>query len=94
VFFRAETFGKAWLILRGMFGANAAAVPILPTMHLTMVTVIVAGIVLAHWWMRERTLEAAIARVPAVVLSVVWAVMAFAIVVSQGAGNAFIYFQF
>ena len=59
-----------------------------------LTAVIVGGIVMAHWWMRKRTLESAIAQVPAAVLSGVWALMAFAIVIAQGAGNAFIYFQF
>ena len=35
-----------------------------------------------------------LARVPAVVLSAVLALMAFASVIAQGTGNAFIYFQF
>ena len=94
VFFRADSFGKAWLLLSGMVGANAQAVPILPTAHLVMVTVIIAGIVFTHWRMREQTLETALARVPAVVLSGAWALMLFTIVIAQGAGNAFIYFQF
>jgi alginate O-acetyltransferase complex protein AlgI len=94
VFFRAHTFAKAWLMLGGMLGGNAKAVPILPTVHLTMVAVIVVGTVFTHWLMRDRTLEAAIARVPATALSGVWALMLFAIVISQGTGNAFIYFQF
>jgi alginate O-acetyltransferase complex protein AlgI len=94
VFFRADSFGKAWLLLSGMFGANAKAVPILPTVHLTMVALIVAGIVFTHWRMRTQTLETAIAGVPPVVLSGVWALMLFAIVIAQGAGSAFIYFQF
>ena len=94
VFFRAHSFPKAWLVLGGMFGRNATSVPILPTVHLVMVTLIVAGIVCAHWLMRSRTLESAVARMPAMVLSATWALMAFAIVIAQGAGNAFIYFQF
>ncbi|HJT96972.1 MAG TPA: MBOAT family O-acyltransferase, partial [Rhodanobacteraceae bacterium] len=94
VFFRAKSFGKAWTVLRGMFGFNADAAPILPTVHLVMVVAIVFAIVLAHWLMRARTLESAIARAPAAMVSVVWAAMAFAIVIAQGAGNAFIYFQF
>jgi alginate O-acetyltransferase complex protein AlgI len=94
VFFRAKSFGKAWLVLNGMFGLNATAEPILPTVHLVMVALIVGGIVLAHWYMRERTLESAVARVPAPVLSLTWALMLFAIVIAQGTGNAFIYFQF
>ena len=94
VFFRADSFAKAWLVLAGMFGQNANAVPILPTVHLVMVALIVGGIVCAHWLMRNRTLESAIARVPAMVLSGTWALMLFAIVIAQGEGNAFIYFQF
>jgi alginate O-acetyltransferase complex protein AlgI len=94
VFFRAKTFGKAWLVLQGMFGFNVAAKPILPTVHLVMVTAIVGGLVIAHWLMRARTLESTIARVPALLLSSVWALMLFAIVIAQGTGSAFIYFQF
>jgi alginate O-acetyltransferase complex protein AlgI len=44
--------------------------------------------------MRERTLESMVARVPSPVLAGAWGLMAFAIVISQGSGNAFIYFQF
>jgi alginate O-acetyltransferase complex protein AlgI len=35
-----------------------------------------------------------VARAPAVAVCLVWALMAFAIIAAQGAGNAFIYFQF
>jgi alginate O-acetyltransferase complex protein AlgI len=63
-------------------------------MHLTMVAAIVAGLVFTHWRMRDQTLEMAIARMPVAVLSGIWALMLFAIVISQGSGNAFIYFQF
>ena len=94
VFFRAHSFGKAWVVLRGMFGGNAASEPILDTVYLVTVTTIIIGIVTAHWLMRSRTLESAVARTPATLLPVVWALMAFAIVISQGTGNAFIYFQF
>ena len=77
-----------------MFGAHSEAAPILPTMQLTMVTLIVGGIVLAHWSMRGRTLEMAVATVRPMMLAGIWASMAFAIVIAQAAGNAFIYFQF
>jgi len=94
VFFRADSFSKAWLVLNGMFGLNVAAVPILPSVHLVMVALIVGGIVFTHWQMRNQTLETAIVRVPAMLLAGVWGLMLFAIVIAQGAGNAFIYFQF
>ncbi|MDR7135370.1 alginate O-acetyltransferase complex protein AlgI [Lysobacter niastensis] len=94
VFFRSRGFGQAWSVLQGMFGGNAEAGPILSTAHLTMVALIVAGIVAAHWLMRARTLEAMLADRHPVPLSAALGVMAFAIVAAQGAGNAFIYFQF
>lgn len=94
VFFRAKTFGKAWVVLRGMFGRSGTAKPILNTFSLLAVLVIVGGMVLTHWLMRGRTLESVIARAPAALVCVVWALLAFAIVIAQGAGSAFIYFQF
>jgi hypothetical protein len=44
--------------------------------------------------MRARTLEAVVARAPALAVCAVWALMAFAIIIAQGTGSAFIYFQF
>ncbi len=94
VFFRAHSFGKAWSVLRGMAGGNVAAVPILPTMYLVTTALIVGGLVLAHWLMRERTLESMLQRAPALPVSAALGAMLFTIVIAQGAGNAFIYFQF
>ena len=94
VFFRAKTFGKAWIVLRGMAGQNAGTLPILSTFNLLSVGVIVGGILITHWLMRSRTLESVVARAPALLVSAVWALMAFAIVIAQGDGSAFIYFQF
>jgi alginate O-acetyltransferase complex protein AlgI len=94
VFFRAKTFGKAWSVLGGMLGQNAQTKPILATPLLMFVAVIVSGIVLTHWLMRARTLEYVVARTHPVAICAVWALMVFAIVIAQGSGNAFIYFQF
>ena len=94
VFFRAKTFDIAWRTLRGMVGANEGAGPILPAIDLAAVALIVGGIVATHWAMRDRTLESVIARTPAIVLATIWACLAFAIIIEQGSGSAFIYFQF
>jgi alginate O-acetyltransferase complex protein AlgI len=94
VFFRAKTFGRAWSVLSGMAGQNASARPILATFSLLSAALIVGALVLTHWLMRARTLESVIARVPAVAVCLIWALMAFAIVIAQGSGSAFIYFQF
>ena len=94
MFFRAKTFGTAWRTLKGMLGLNADAAPILPAVDLVAVALIVGGIVVTHWLMRARTLESVLARTPASVLAAIWACLAFAIVIEQGSGNAFIYYQF
>ena len=94
VFFRAKTFAKAALVLRGMLGLNGHAAPILPGVELLLVATIIGGMLLTHWLMRAHTLESMLARVPVPVLTGTWAALVFAILVEQGAGNAFIYFQF
>jgi alginate O-acetyltransferase complex protein AlgI len=94
VFFRAKTFSKAWIVLRGMAGQNEGARPILATFSLMSAAAIVGTLVLTHWLMRARTLESVIARTPAAAVCALWAFMAFGIVIAQGSGNAFIYFQF
>ncbi|HST27416.1 MAG TPA: MBOAT family O-acyltransferase [Rudaea sp.] len=94
VFFRAKTFDKAWIVLRGMAGTNAGAKPILESFYLISVAVIVGGLLLTHWFMRARTLEGVVARAHPAAIGAVWALLAFAIVAAQGEGESFIYFQF
>ncbi|WP_426106880.1 MBOAT family O-acyltransferase [Massilia sp. TSP1-1-2] len=94
VFFRAHTFGGAWTILNGMAGMNDKAGPLLPTAQLVTTGAIVGSIFLVHWAMRGTTLENVLTRVPAPIIALGWGLMAFAIIIAQGAGNAFIYFQF
>jgi alginate O-acetyltransferase complex protein AlgI len=94
VFFRAKDFGAAWQMLRGMSGQNGTAKPILDTMFLVVVALVVAGIVISHWLMRKQTLESMLTRAHPTLVAMMWGTMIFAIIISQGTGNAFIYFQF
>ena len=94
VFFRAKAFDKAWSILTAMSGLNANGVPLLAGVYLATTGLIVTSLVGAHWVMRERTLEATLAKLhPAVIVGGL-TLMSFAIVIEHGAGNGFIYFQF
>ena len=94
VFFRAKEFGTCWQLLRGMIGLNAGSKPVLDTVFLIMVPLIVGGIVLTHWLMRDRTLESMLSRARPAVVAAAMGLMIFTIAISQGTGNAFIYFQF
>ena len=77
-----------------MLGAHAGVEPILPTMRLVTVALIIVGIVCAHWRLRQRTLEEVVVETRPLLLSGALGLMLFAIVIAQGEGNAFIYFQF
>jgi alginate O-acetyltransferase complex protein AlgI len=94
VFFRAGDFGSASRILAGMFGLAGDAPAVLPTIYMIKTVVIVAGIVTVQWLMRKRELEDVVARTPWWVTGVVTAAMLFAVIIAQGSGEAFIYFQF
>ncbi|MGH8251278.1 MAG: MBOAT family O-acyltransferase [Steroidobacteraceae bacterium] len=94
VFFRAETFGVASRVLAGMFGLGGVAPPVLPTIYMIKASVIVAGIIMVQWLMRQRELEDVVSRTPWWLTGLVCAAMLFAVIIAQGSGEAFIYFQF
>lgn len=94
VFFRAHSFERAGTILQGMAGLNGAAEPILPTYFVVSALLVVTALFTTHWLMRKTTLESMLSRAPAMLVAPALALMAFAIIISQGTGNAFIYFQF
>ena len=50
--------------------------------------------ILAHWSLRDISIEHAVERLPRWLVTTVWTVMACAIILTQGNSNAFIYFQF
>jgi alginate O-acetyltransferase complex protein AlgI len=94
VFFRAHDFGAAARMLAGMFGFSGEAPAVLPTIYMIKAGVIVAGIVTVQWLMRKRELEDVVARTPWWLTGLVCAAMLFAVIIAQGSGEAFIYFQF
>lgn len=94
VFFRAHSFGAAGQILAAMSGRHPTAPALLPTIYLMQVPACVLGIVTVHWLMRERTIEQVVGRTPWRLAAVAWSLMLVLVIVTQGSGNAFIYFQF
>ena len=94
VFFRAETFTIAFTLLASMFGGHVGAPGVLAPIYILYTLVIVGGILAAHWTMRERTLASVVDRTPAWLLMVATGLMLFAVIIEQGTGDAFIYFQF
>lgn len=94
VFFRADDFAAAWTLLRSMFGAGDEGIMVLTTTSILTVFLVYFGIMISHWLMRGTTHEALVERTPWWGVAVVWAFMIVAIILAQGGGDAFIYFQF
>jgi alginate O-acetyltransferase complex protein AlgI len=94
VFFRAKDFTVASNMLTSMAGLAAKPVPMIALLPMIYAVVIIAGILATHWAMRDKTVEIAVERTPAWLLTGMLGIMAIAIVAEQGKGSAFIYFQF
>jgi D-alanyl-lipoteichoic acid acyltransferase DltB (MBOAT superfamily) len=94
VFFRATDFTTASRLVRAMAGGLPGGGPLLTTRELLQVGGVTVGLLLAHWTLRETTFEAVVARRPRWLIAGVWTLMLSAIILTQGSGNAFIYFQF
>jgi alginate O-acetyltransferase complex protein AlgI len=94
VYFRAANFETASRLLAGMFGRHATGDAILATREILQIATVTFFLLLAHWKLRDISLEHAVARLPRFVVGTAWFLMACAIILTQGNSNAFIYFQF
>jgi alginate O-acetyltransferase complex protein AlgI len=94
VLFRAKTLSSALSMLGAMAGLHTHAIAVLPTIKILETIICLVGLLLTHWYMRDRTLEEVVAEASPVFVAAAWACMAFVIVITQGRGDAFIYFQF
>ena len=94
VFFRAPNFTTAARLLGAMTGGGPKGDAILSTREILQVGSVTACLLFAHWNLRHTSIEAAVARLPRGLIVGVWTLMLSAIVLTQGNGHAFIYFQF
>jgi hypothetical protein len=81
-------------VLSAMLGIGAAGAPILSTWLIVSALIAMLPLLAVHGYMRERQLHVEVQRLPTVVVGALWASMAFLIAITQGGGDAFIYFQF
>ena len=94
VFFRATNFPAAGLLLGAMAGKIPVGQAILSGREILQVALVTVGLWFAHWRLRHTSLEAAIGQKPSWLIGTTWTVMLGLIILTQGSGNAFIYFQF
>ena len=93
VFFRADSFSQATMILKGMAGLNAGGDPI-RLIHMTYTLGIGGCILLSHRLLRNMSLEQIVSKVPSMVLVIILVVCIFGIILGINHRPEFIYFQF
>lgn len=94
VFFRAQTFPQAFGMVKSMIGLNPDGANVLATVYMIQVIVVTIGMLIVHWKLRNSSVEALVAKTPWPIVGLVWGIMLFLIIITQGSGDAFIYFQF
>jgi alginate O-acetyltransferase complex protein AlgI len=94
VFFRAQSFGTAKEMLTSMFWMQPDGAKILETFDIIKVLTIIGVLFLTHWFMRNSTVKQVSQKLSPLFLGFIWALMFIFIVISQGSGEQFIYFQF
>ncbi len=94
VFFRAADFTTAARLVEAMAGVLPNGAPLLGTRQLVIVGIVTGGLLLAHWLLRETSLEHVVGRMPPWTVTTLWSLMLGTIILTQESGHAFIYFQF
>ena len=94
VFFRAEDFSSAWQILGSMLFLNPEGAKVLEYNDIIKVGIVILILFLSHWFMRDSSVKELAYKIPWWMLGIAWAIMIILLVVAQGSGEQFIYFQF
>jgi len=94
VFFRARSFGTARHMIESMLFLNPGGMMVLEYADLLKVFGLTGLLFSVHFYMRHHTVKMVASSVPAWLFSMVWAILVFLIVIAQGSGEQFIYFQF
>jgi D-alanyl-lipoteichoic acid acyltransferase DltB (MBOAT superfamily) len=93
-FYRSGSLSGALSMLGAMFNMHPGAAAVLPTVQVLGAALCIGGLLIAHWYMREREFETVVTRAPRLLVGAAWSCMAFLIIITQGSGDAFLYFQF
>lgn len=94
VFFRAREFGTAWNMIASMSFLTPNGENIIETFDVLKVLSVVTVMFLCHWFMRNSSMKEVSLKTSSWVMGVIWGILLFLIVIAQGSGEQFIYFQF
>ncbi len=94
VFFRAQSFQKAMLMILSLFGIIPGAPKFVTTLDICKVGLVTVALLGCHWYMRNRSVEQVAQKLAWWQLGLAWATMLILIVLTQKGSGSFIYFQF
>ncbi|PNQ73343.1 membrane-bound O-acyltransferase family protein [Hanstruepera neustonica] len=94
VFFRAREFVTAKNMIASMFFMNTEGTKVLQSFDIIKVLVVILILFTSHWIMRNTSMKAVSKKSNPILFGVFWAILVFLIVIAQGSGEQFIYFQF
>ncbi|HEU4791109.1 MAG TPA: MBOAT family O-acyltransferase [Flavobacterium sp.] len=94
VFFRSDTFSKAWQMLISMSGNETDGKALLTTLAIIKVSVIIPAIVVTHWFMKNTKVLDVAHNLSWWKLGIAWSTIMLLLIWSQESGSSFIYFQF
>lgn len=94
VFFRAPDFTSAWRLLTSMFSSVPKGAVLLTTLSMIKITVIIIGLIIFQWLMRNTRVLIVAEKMPWWLLGLVWSLMLILLILSQESSSSFIYFQF
>ena len=94
VFFASPTWESCEIVFRSLVGATHSPIAVMRSIEILMIVVVLTGMLIGHWNMRNRTLEQVVQSAPNGLLFLVFVVLLASVVLTGGSDNAFIYFQF
>jgi alginate O-acetyltransferase complex protein AlgI len=94
VFFRADGLDSAKKLIFSMLYLQPEGEKILGLAEIGKVSILILGLFLCHWMMRNTSMKAVSKKTPSWALGIFWAILFFFICLAQGSGEQFIYFQF
>jgi D-alanyl-lipoteichoic acid acyltransferase DltB (MBOAT superfamily) len=94
VFFRSNTFAKAWQMLISMSGTETDGKALLTSLAIIKVSIIIPLILITHWFMRNTKVLDVAHNMSWWKLGIAWSTIMLLLIWSQESGSSFIYFQF
>jgi alginate O-acetyltransferase complex protein AlgI len=94
VFFRTRKFETAWNMIKSMLFLNTDGIKILTSFDIIKVLFLIGILFLTHWFMRNTSVKEVSKKMSPISLGLAWSIMVLLLVIAQGSGEQFIYFQF